>query len=229
MIARVGLVLAGLAGMAGAAGSAAAQVTPAKEGANDPAPTKPVPSSTKHLSHRGQLEVSLRTSLGLRAIIAYDDADFCGDTDVSAKQGNAPVCTGRAPFSLDFEVGYGLTDKIDLLLETRLGIESDFGTTSSASDGPRMFYLSPGARVFFADAGRSKLFTTGQLVLDFAGYKDTSGDKRGFDLGVRNLNGLWFDIERAYGFMVYAGETLTFGRWLRAELEVGIGVQARFF
>ena len=227
MIARVGLVLAGVAG------SAAAQVAPAKEGANDPAPppapTTPARLSTKHLSHKGQLQVSLRTSLGLRAIIAYDEADFCGDTDASAKQGNAPVCTGRAPFSLDFEVGYGLTDRIDVLLETRLGIESDFGTTRTSSDGPRMFYLSPGARFFFADAGRSKLFTTGQLVLDFAGYKDPAGDKRGFDFGVRNLNGLWFDIERAYGFMIYAGETLTFGRWLRAELEVGIGVQARFF
>jgi len=171
----------------------------------------------------------LRTSLGLRAIIAYDDGDFCGDRDATADQGNAPVCTGRAPFSLDFEIGYGLTRKIDLLLETRLGIEADFGTTAGAADGPRMFYLSPGARVFFADAGRSKLFTTGQLVLDFAGYKDTAGEKRGFDYGVRNLNGLWFDIERAYGVMVYAGETLTFGRWLRAELEIGIGVQARFF
>ena len=140
------------------------------------------------------------------------------------------MCTSRAPFSLDFEVGYGLANWLDAVVETRVGIEPDFASTSlDNSDGPRMFHLSPGLRFFFADAGRTKVFSTAQLVLDFAGYEDTSGNDRGFDLGVRNLNGLWFDIERAYGFYVYAGETLTFGRWLRAELELGAGVSARFF
>ena len=40
--------------------------------------------------------------------------------------------------------------------------------------------------------------------------------------------GLWFDLDRAYGFYGYVGETLTFSRWLRFELELGFGFSARF-
>ena len=65
-------------------------------------------------------------------------------------------------------------------------------------------------------------------MFDFAGYTDSSGNGRGFDFGVRNMSGLWLDLERGYGFYVYAGPTLMFKRWLEADLEVGLGVQARF-
>ena len=175
------------------------------------------------------LEVSLRLALGLRAIVPYDKVDYCGATDSSTSTGNAPVCTGRAPFSLDLELGYGLKRRIDVFAELRLGIQGDFGPTASSSEeGPRMLHISPGARFFFSDAKSTKLFTTAQAVFDFAGYKDPGGADRGNDFGIRNLNGLWLDLERAYGFYAFIGETLTFSRWLRFELEAGIGVQARY-
>ena len=85
-----------------------------------------------------------------------------------------------------------------------------------------------GARFFFSDAKTSKLFTTTQLVLDFSGYEDAGGASRGTDVGVRNMNGLWFDLDRAYGFYAYIGETATFSRWLRFELEAGVGFSGRF-
>ena len=209
-------------------------VAPAKDpaGAAPSAPTPPqrllpAPDPTG-LTHQGQFEVSLRLALGLRAIIPYDKADYCGEVDTSTSTGNAPVCTGRAPFSMDFELGYGLARRIDVFAELRVGIESDFGTVAGLTAGPRMLHLSPGARFFFSDARSSKLFTTAQAVFDFSGYKDAGGAGRGTDLGVRNLNGLWFDLEQAYGFYAYIGETATFSRWLRFELEAGIGVQGRY-
>ncbi len=225
----------------GTVGQATAQgVAPAKEPDGTPPPSEPPsdgrpppPPSTVAapvtFSHKGQIQASLRLSLGMRAIVAYDDDDYCGEMDPMSSTGNKAVCTGRVPFSFDLELGYGIARKIDLIAELRIGIEEDFTATfTGAGDGPRMFHFSPGARFFFSDAKTMKLFTTAQLVFDFAGYKDAAGQDRGADFGVRNLNGLWLDLDRAYGFYAYVGETATFGRWLLTELELGAGVSARF-
>ncbi len=179
-------------------------------------------------SHKGQIQVSLRLALGLRAIVPYDKGEYCGTTAAGSTNGNAAVCTGRAPFSFDLELGYGVARKIDALLEVRLGLETDFAAAAGQSGGPRIFHVAPGARFFFSDAKTSKVFTQLQLLFDFTGYADLGGSKRGSDVGVRNLNGLWFDLDRAYGFYAYVGETATFSRWLRFELEVGVGASVRF-
>lgn len=193
-----------------------------------PPPPRAPAAGAQGYSHKGQLEVSARFAVGLRGIIPYDKI-YCGDTDSMAASGFAPVCTGRAPFSIDFELGYGVARQIDLLLEIRVGIEADFGTSPGAgTGGPRMLHFSPGARFFFSDAGKSKLFTTAQLVIDAAGYKDAIGAKLGTDIGVRNLSGLWFDLDRRYGLYVFVGETATVSRWLRFELEAGVGIQGRY-
>jgi hypothetical protein len=228
----VGLVL-------GTVGTAAAQVAPAKEPdgtlpppttSTEPArPATRAPEGPVTFSHKGQLQVSLRLSLGMRAIVAYDDADYCGESDPMSGTGNKAVCTGRVPFSFDLEVGYGIARKIDLIGEFRIGLETDFTSTfTGAGDVPRMFHFAPGARFFFSDAKTMKLFTTAQVVFDFAGYKDAAGNDRGADFGVRNMNGLWLDLDRAYGFYAFVAETATFGRWLLTELQIGAGVSARF-
>ncbi|MFN0247435.1 MAG: hypothetical protein ACKV2T_11160 [Kofleriaceae bacterium] len=229
----VALVL-GTVGIAAAQGTEG-QVAPAKEPVGGPPPTAPPtsespsgPSEPVSYSHKGQIQASLRLSLGMRAIIAYDDADYCGDSD-TMNGGNAAVCTSRVPFAFDLEVGYGIARNVDLIAELRVGIEEDFTSTGTgAGDGPRMFHFSPGVRFFFSDAKTMKLFATAQVVFDFAGYKDATGQNRGADFGVRNLNGLWLDLDRAYGFYAYVGETATFGRWLLTQLELGVGVSARF-
>jgi hypothetical protein len=185
------------------------------------------PAESIGMSHKGQIQASLRLALGLRAIAPYND-EFCGQIDTSSADGEAAVCTGRAPFSLDFELGYGVARKIDLFLELRIGIESDFGSTATAMDEARVFHLSPGGRFFFSDSGKLKLFTTAQLVIDASGYKDVTGTGLGTDFGLRNMSGLWVDLDRAYGFYAFVGETATFARWLRFELEAGIGVQGRY-
>jgi hypothetical protein len=192
-----------------------------------PAKTAAKPADHLGMSHKGQIEASLRLALGLRALVPYND-EFCGQTDTDASNGQAAVCTGRAPFSVDFELGYGAGRKVDLVLEVRVGLESDFGARAGDPSGTHIFHLSPGGRFFFSDSGKAKLFTTAQAVLDFSGYKDAAGGGLGTDVGLRNLNGLWFDLDRAYGFYAFVGETATFARWLRFELEGGIGIQGRY-
>lgn len=198
--------------------------------AADPAPPAPPAATTPSIEkppHLGQLSVSLRTGLGLRALVPYH-GEFCGQTDPNGDGGLAGACTGRAPFSFDLEAAYGVTRTIEPFLELRIGLEADFGRTPTDQDGARVFHVSPGARFFFAEAGRSKLFTTAQLVIDATGYEDAAGDGLGADVGLRNLSGLWWDVDRAYGVYAFVGETASFVRWMRFELEAGVGVQARY-
>ena len=169
--------------------TAAAQAqdpAPSTEPAAAPEPAAPAVQPGA-LTHKGQFELSLRLPIGVRAIVPYDDGEYCGKVDRQTSSGYAPVCAGRAPFSIDLELGYGVSRRIDLLLELRIGLERDFAAIPAASDGPRVVHGSPGARFFFSDEGRTKLFTTAQLVFEFSGYENAAGESRGTDLGVRNM------------------------------------------
>lgn len=171
--------------------------------------------------HKGQFGVSGRLALGVRGIATYENTVYCGKTDPQAQYGFASVCTGRTPLALDIEPSYGLTPKIELVLELRIGLQRDFGRDQTSS-GPLPFHISPGARFFFNDSKGAKLFVQPQILFDLAGYE------RGNDFGVRGIEGLWIDLHRAYGIYFYAGETLAFSRWLSASFEVGFGFQGRY-
>ena len=177
--------------------------------------------------HKGQLGISARFAIGERAIATYDNKYYCGKLDSTAKYGNAPVCTGRAPFALGLEASYGVASHIELLLEMRLGLERDFGPSPTA-EGPRPFFLAPGARFFFSEAKRTKLFVQPEVVFDFTSYKDAAGMDRGNDFGVRGLEGLWVDLHHAYGIYAFVGETLEMARWVDASFEIGAGFQGRY-
>jgi len=173
--------------------------------------------------HKGQFGMSARFGLGVRGIATYDSMDYCGKLDPEAEFGNAPVCAGRTPISLDLEAAYGIAKSIELTLELRIGIESDIGSSPS-TDGPRPLALLPGARFFFSEAKHTKLFFEPQLVLDFADYSQSAGN----DFGVRGIEGFWIDLHRSYGFYFWIAETFEVRRWLSFAFEGGIGFQGRY-
>src|SRR5687767_2039399 len=154
---------------------------------------------TEITSHQKQFGLSARMGVGVRAIATYEKTTFCG-TELEDR-----VCTGRAPLALDLEAAYGVARSIELVLELRIGIESDFGSTPGG-DGPRPFHISPGARFFFSEAKRTKLFVQPQLLFDFANYNQASGN----DFGVRGIEGVWIDLHRSYGIYFYVAETIEF-------------------
>jgi hypothetical protein len=193
------------------------------------APTVPAPSRARDLSHRGQFGLSMRTGVAFRWLTPYDSGDYCGERSPDTASGNSPVCLGRAPMSLDFEVSYGASSKADAILEMRVGVERDFSAAgNSGNAGPRLFHLAPGVRYYYAEGASSKLFTTAQLVLDLTGYQDAAGKDRGVDFGLRSINGLWFDFRRNLAGYIYLGGTLTAVRWLRVDIEGGVGIQFRY-
>src|SRR3569832_10653 len=124
-------------------------------------------------THQGQFGLSLRLGLGVRGIATYN-SDYCGVLDSTAKNGTAPVCTGRAPFAIDIEPSYGVAKAIELVFGFHVGLESDFGPTA-ATLGPKAFRIEPGARFFFSEYGHSKLFVQPALVGGGAGGRGPGG------------------------------------------------------
>ena len=172
--------------------------------------------------HKHQLGISLRSGIGVHGIATYSDSTYCGTLDASRPSGLARVCSGRAPFAVDLEAAFGVAMHVELTLELRIGIERDFGPTQGTT-GPRPLHVAPGARFFFSEAKRTKLFVQPELVFDLADYAG-----RGKDFGFRGLEGFWIDFHRTYGIYFYVAETAEFSRWLEGEIEGGFGFQGRY-
>ncbi len=177
--------------------------------------------------HWHQLGVALQIPVGMRVIKPYNTGEYCGARGENEMQ-NAEVCVGRTPQTFDFELSYGVKKNLEVLLELRLGLERDFGATMNDGDGPRLFHWSPGVKFYFSDSGTTKLFSTAQLAFDHTGYDDASGEARGFDVALRNVNGLQLDLHSSYGVYFFVGEELAFRRWLMLGVEAGIGIQGRY-
>ena len=173
--------------------------------------------------HDHQLGLDLQLAVGMRAINTYN-GEFCGTAGTNGS-GNQAYCLARTPMTLDFGLSYGLTPAIEALFEWRIGVEKDFGASTSDMNGPRIDQIAPGARFYFARSGRSVFFSTAQVVLDTTGYDNVSG----WDFQLRNVNGFMFDFQKTYSVYVFFGEQVGFKRWLSASLEGGVGVQGRLF
>jgi len=191
------------------------------------APSSGGDDDVRFKDHWHQFGVSLQIPFGLRVIKPYDTGEYCGESGENEMQ-NAEVCVGRTPQSFDFAFAYGLKKNLEVLLELRLGIERDFGTRIGAGGGPRLFHWSPGVKFYFSDSGTAKLFSTAQLAFDHTGYDDSSGDARGLDVALRNVNGLQLDLHQSYGVYFFVGAELAFRRWLMLAVEAGIGIQGRY-
>jgi len=172
-------------------------------------------------SHKGQVGLHLQGVMGYRSIVTYDE-EFCGDLKDNGSA-NSSTCYGRSPFGFDVGLGYGVLDILEVFLEMRLGVEHDIGINANM-EGPRMLALAPGVKAYLGRIGEMAFFSTVQLPIDFTSFDQV--DKN--DFGVRNINGLQLDLHRTFGLYVMFGEEVSWRRWLRFEIEAGLGVQARF-
>ena len=167
------------------------------------------------VSNQGQFGVHFKVGTGYRGILRYND-EICG-------QAGEDLCLERAPFSMDLGLSYRATERLELLVEMRLGLEGDFGI-NDATSGNKIRNYSPGVKLYFSDAGTAKFFSTLQLVIDTTEYPQA--DK--VDWGFKNTSGLQIDMHKTVGIYFFFGEIVSWSRWLRLELEGGMGIQARF-
>lgn len=175
-------------------------------------------------SHRHQVGFHFQPGLGYRVLFPYEKEPptYCG-------QDGKSVCTGRAPFFLDAGVSFGVSRSLELMFEMRFGLEGDFRspTAPATADRPQALAIQPGLKLYVDDEGSFKFFSTVQLSFDFTDYSSTGLDKD-TDFAVRNANGFQLDFHKTFGAYFFIGETIGFARWLRFEIDAGIGLQARF-
>ena len=190
----------------------------------------PAPPGREARHHQGQFGLGLSLVTGYRFMTTWDADDYCGDRATAGDGGgNAAYCFSRTPFAFDLALSYGVARGVELMLDIRLGIERDFGTSASASgSGPRLRHYAPGIKFWLTSRGQTNYFSTAQLAIDATGYQDAGGQDRGADIRLRNANGLQVDFHPAYGIYVYFAEEVAFRRWLEIGLEGGVGVQGRY-
>jgi hypothetical protein len=170
------------------------------------------PLASPSLSHRAQLGIALLTASGFRALFPYQEGIYCG-------QPGKRVCTARIPTYMDVQPSFGLSDGWDVLVDLRFGLEPDFART-------HQFAIAPGFRYWIDPQQRVKFFATLQFAYD--GTEQHTKALTGYDLAFRNSDGLMFEVMRDLGFYAQLGDTIGFVRWLRFEIDLGAGVQARF-
>ncbi len=227
---RRGWVIVVLAASLGARAAAAQEAADDPEKPGEPgaaAPAEPPDGDEGDddepaFSHKGQVGLHLQGVLGYRSIVTYDE-EYCGDLKQDDGGGNSSTCYGRSPFGFDVGLGYGVLSMLEVFLEMRLGVERDIGTAPDM-DGPHMFALAPGVKAYLGRIGEMEFFSTLQLPIDFTSFDQV--DKN--DFGIRNVNGLQLDLHRTFGVYLMFGEEVSWRRWLRFEIEAGLGVQARF-
>jgi hypothetical protein len=168
------------------------------------------------LSHDMQFGLALFSGTGYRGIFPYKENIFCGQIENMMA---SRVCSGRLPVFIDVQASFGIASHWDLLVDLRFGAEADFTAT-------RQFAVAPGFRYWVEPEDTFKLFTTVQVAYDTT--VENTPALKSYDIAVRNSNGLMFEVMRNLGFYVQFGETIGFVRWLRFEIDVGLGVQARF-
>jgi len=128
------------------------------------------------------------------------------------------VCTGRLPFFLDVQPSFGFAEHWDVIVDLRFGIEADFTQSHQLA-------VAPGVRYWVDNDAQTKFYATIQGVIDATAQNNTA--VRGTDVGFRNANGFMFDVMRNFAVYLQFGETIGFVRWLRFEIDAGVGVQVR--
>ena len=179
-----------------------------------PAPAVRVfpPLTSPSLSHESQLGISVLPGSGFRVLFPFSEGIYCG-------QLGKRVCTGRLPTFIDLAPSYGVSAHWDLLFDLRLGLQADFAHTHQVA-------FIPGFRYWTEPGARAKFFATLQLAYDVTAQHTSALSKN--DFAVHNANGLMVDIMPNLGFYAQFGDTIGFIRWLRFEIDLGLGVQARF-
>jgi len=166
-----------------------------------------------------QIGLALMPGLGYRFIVPYEDGLDCGD---GSGDPTKRVCTAALPAFLDIQAAFGLSPRLDAIADFRLGLVRDGNLSGSG----RQFAFAPGIRFWLDQNRRVRLYATLQALFDSTNQGSTSVEKS--DFGIRNSNGLMYSVTRHWGIYVQAGETLGLRRWLRLEIDAGLGVQARW-
>lgn len=176
-------------------------------------------------------QFGLRAGLvgGYNMIFRYDRSPLCAAYDFG-KQANdqQKVCGHAAPLAMDLAASFAPLDFVEPYLFLRLGLKGE-----SQTDTLPLKVLGVGARIYTRSDSAFKIFIEPALAWELEGGTGTFGFQRNNpqykkDLLVHLAAGPQLDFARYVGVFVDAGLTTGILRSLHSELELELGVQARF-
>lgn len=143
---------------------------------------KKKPKSLSHLK-TGSISVAPGFGYGMRT----GGDKFCGEfsSDPTDSDGRKPLCTGLSPAYLDISLGYGVANRIDLVLGVRVNLQkrdydnSDCGGAETCLEGKGLFVDSlgigvlPGIRIWGGEV--DKIVKFGGAVDFFYMYENFDG------------------------------------------------------
>lgn len=188
-------------------------------------PEEMTPTAMKQtLSHNRQVGVEIGFGWGYRLIKPYGDI-WCGERD---DNDNAAFCTSAVPAFMELGLSFGVSKSVDVLVDFKYGLQRD-----DVSER-RPLMLMPGVRFWMNPESAFKWALGLQFVMDFTKQDGESQQrfnkpkKDSFDVGARFYAQMQYDFFRYFGIYIKASGMVGAVRWLRMELEMQGGVQARF-
>lgn len=180
--------------------------------------------------HGGQFGVRASLVGAYNMNFRYDQSPLC-----SAPEAGKPAkdqqkfCGNTAPLMLDLAVSYALLDFVEPYAFVRLGFK---GERETATDP--LTVLGAGARIYTMSDSAFKIFIEPAVAWELEGGMGGNYSATGYnpkykkDLLIHVAAGPQIDLARYVGLYASAGLTTGILRSIHSQLELSLGVQARF-
>lgn len=202
-----------------------------------PAPAKAEKGETSEKASNTKDGYSHAMQFGLRAglvggynmIFRYDQSPLCtpyaSDKDAKDQQ---KVCGHAAPLALDIAASFAPLDFVEPYVFLRLGL-----TRETQTDTQPLKAFGVGARIYTVSDSAFKVFVEPALAYEFEkggnspAFQQTHPDYKS-DLLLHLAVGPQFDFAKYVGAFIDGGLTTGILRDIHTELELQLGLQARF-
>ena len=179
--------------------------------------------------HRNQFGLRAGLVAGYNMIFRYDQSPLCGTYDANKPpKDQQKFCGHGAPLALDFAASFAPLDFVEPYVFVRLGLAGETQT-----DTAPLKVVGAGARIYTMSDSAFKIYIEPALAYEFegsAGKVSRPGYNPQYkgDLLIHLAAGPQLDLAQYLGLFANAGLTTGIFRAIHTQLELQLGVQARF-
>ncbi len=179
--------------------------------------------------HGGQFGLRVGVVGGYRMVFRYDESPFCSQPD-PAKQAKdqQKFCGHAAPFALDVALSFAPLGGIEPFAWGRFGLQKEPETNTN-----QVIIVGVGARIYTMSDSAFKVFIEPAVGMELekgAGNPDYQRNNPEYkqDVVFHLAGGPQYDVAKALGIYAHAGITTGILRSIHSNLELSLGLQARF-
>ncbi len=187
------------------------------------------PAEDEAYGHKRQFGVRVGFVGGYNMIFRYDQSPFCATYDASKQlKDQQKFCGHGAPPALDVAVSFAPLDFVEPYAFGRFGLKGETET-----DTKPLLVLGVGARIYTMSDSAFKIFVDPAVAYEYEGGQGTpafqaNNPQYKKDLLFHLAAGPQYDFAKYVGIFADAGLTTGIFRSIHTELELQLGVQARF-